>query len=245
VTGYSVKRDIGAVVLAGGFGTRIRHLVGDLPKPLVPVCGQPFLHWVLRFLVRQGISRAAISTHYKGEKVTDFANQFDGDLEIQCVREDVPLGTAGGFLHAAAALRPAPEGYLVLNGDSLTLALLDPLVEAAWQQETVGAILGIELADASRYGRIASDVTGRLVEFAEKQPGPALVNAGIYLFRPAALVSFPVKRPLSFEYEAFPQLIAAGHRIAVARARADFLDIGTESSLGEAEQFIAANQRWF
>lgn len=240
-----MKRDIAAIVLAGGFGTRIRHLVGDLPKPLAPVCGQPFLHWVLRFLVRQGISRAALSTHYEAAKVAEFARRFDSGLAVQCVREDEPLGTAGGFLHAAAALDPPPEGYLVLNGDSLTLAPLDQVVEAAWQPETVGSILGIELADASRYGRITADVNGRLVEFAEKQPGPALVNAGIYVFRRAALASFPAKRPLSFEYEAFPQLIVAGHRIAVARVSADFLDIGTESSLGEAEQFVMANQRWF
>src|SRR5438045_3585477 len=85
-----------AVILAGGFGTRIRHLSPDLPKPMIPVAGKPFLEWVIRFLGEQGVRQVILSTGYRGERIESYfeAHRVAG-VSIDCVREVEPLGTAG------------------------------------------------------------------------------------------------------------------------------------------------------
>src|SRR5688500_14525934 len=105
-----------AVVLAGGFGTRIRHVLPDVPKPMAPVAGRPFVEWVVRFLGAQGVRRVVLSTGYLAEKIgAHFASGRVGPVAVSCVAETSPLGTAGGFLNAAAVGRGEAKGWLVLN----------------------------------------------------------------------------------------------------------------------------------
>ena len=116
----------------------------------------------------------------------------------------------------------------------------------ALQDETVdAALLGVRVPDASRYGTLRVGADGALLGFAEKRVGAGLVNGGVYLFRRAIVGRFPAKRPLSFEYDVFPSLIASGARIATVPCDAPFLDIGTEASLAQANAFIRDNMRWF
>jgi len=230
-----------AVVLAGGEGTRVRHLLRRLPKPLAPVAGRPFLEWQLRYLRRQGIERAVLSTGYRADEVDAFAGALAvPGLQVSCVRELQPLGTGGGFLHAIEHSELGQSGALVCNGDSLVLAPLEPLLA----QSTDGALLAVEVEDASRFGSLRTR-DGLLEGFAEKRPGAGLVNAGVYLFRRATIARFPRKMPLSFEYDVFPALIGAGARIGVVPCKAPFLDIGTERTLAQADAFIRSNLNWF
>src|SRR3569623_249639 len=112
--------NITAVILAGGFGTRIRHVLPDLPKPMAHVAGRPFIEWVVRFIARQGIRRAVISTGYLGEKIENhIATNSIPEVSVSCVRETTPLGTGGGFLNAAVQSGDTPDAWMVLNGDSL------------------------------------------------------------------------------------------------------------------------------
>src|SRR3954468_4657098 len=93
-----------AVVLAGGLGTRIRHVLGELPKPLAPVAGRPFLAWVLRYLRKRGVARAVVSAGHGASQVEAFAGALRvPGLEVACVAEPEPLGTGGGFLFALPA----------------------------------------------------------------------------------------------------------------------------------------------
>jgi D-glycero-alpha-D-manno-heptose 1-phosphate guanylyltransferase len=229
------------VVLAGGAGTRIQHLLPDLPKPLAPVAGRPFLHWVLRYLIEEGIGPIVISTGYLGDRIEDFVADA-GHPGVQCRREPNPLGTAGGFLFAADLSGLTSEAWLVCNGDSLALASLAPLIRAFEDPDTQAAILGVQVDDAARYGTLETDATRRrLVRFAEKRPGAGLVNAGVYLLRAGCLDGFPRNRPLSFEFDVFPTLVAGGAKIAVVAADAPFLDIGTDDSLRLADQFVSTH----
>ncbi len=107
-----------------------------------------------------------------------------------------------------------------------------------------GSILGLDAADAARYGTLAS-AGGRLTGFAEKRPGSGTINAGVYLLRHRLLARFPAKRPLSFETDVFPSLLAAGAAIAVVPVEAPFLDIGTPETLAQVEGFISANKSFF
>lgn len=238
-----------AVVLAGGFGTRIRHLLQGLPKPLAPVAQRPFLEWVIRYLAGQGVQRIVLSAGYAGEQVQAFvaALRLPG-VEVDTVIEPQPLGTAGGFLHAWDACAGAARGALVLNGDSLALVPLAPLFAAAAAPACGGALLAVHVPDASRYGTLATGADGRLLGFAEKRPEtvPGLINAGVYLLARRTIAALPRQGlPLSFETEVFPQLLQAGVRLQVTPAQGAFLDIGTEASLAQADRFIRDNQDWF
>lgn len=217
-----------AVVLAGGFGKRIQHVLPDLPKPLAPVNGKPFLEWVVRWLRHQGVQNIVISSGHMAEKTAAAAKALD----VDCVAEAEPLGTAGGFLNAIAGR--GDGAWLVCNGDSLALADLGPVFG------DTAAILGVRVPDASRFGSL--DVAGgRLKGFAEKKPGAGLINAGVYFFTGREISSFPAQRPLSFETEVFPRL----EGIRVVETDAPFLDIGTEATLKMADRFISSNMERF
>lgn len=232
-----------AVILAGGFGTRIKHLLRDLPKPMAPVAGRPFAEWVIRYLARQGIRRVVLSTGYLAESVAShFASQPVPGVRVDCVPETTPLGTAGGFVNAADAVTEKPAHWLVLNGDSIAFADLNAAVAPLAGGRAEGVIVGVEMADASRYGTVAADASGWLKSFTEKQPGAGVINAGIYFFAHSLLAQFPPQRPLSFEKDVFPKLIASGAALQVHAARAAFLDIGTPESLPQAEEFIRQNR---
>lgn len=228
-----------AIILAGGRGTRISHIQPDLPKPMIPVDGRPFLEWVIRYFASQGVHRFVVSLGHLAEVAERYFDERAADaLSIKTVRETEPLGTGGGMLFAQQAAADA-DPLILANGDSLVLA---PLA-GAWQlldDPTVdGVVLGLDVEDASRYGGLEIDPIGRLLRFREKQPGRGLINAGVYFFRRRLLASFPVKQPLSMELDVFPELLSKGAKLMTHRCCAPFLDIGTPESLAEAEPFLA------
>jgi D-glycero-alpha-D-manno-heptose 1-phosphate guanylyltransferase len=241
----AAREGLVAVVLAGGRGTRLRRVLADRPKPLAPVAGRPFLEWVLRYLRAQGVKRAVLSTGYLAEQIQGFADELDlSGIDVSCVEEKEPLGTAGGFLEAWRSDARDASAALVLNGDSLALSSLAPLLDL----QADAAVLGVRVDDASRYGTLDVDTASRLVAFREKmpQPGSAVINAGVYAFRRTTIERFAaLKRPLSFETDVFPALLQHGADIRVAETSAPFLDIGTEESLARASGFIAENEHWF
>jgi D-glycero-alpha-D-manno-heptose 1-phosphate guanylyltransferase len=235
-----------AVILAGGFGTRIRHLLDDVPKPMAPVAGRPFLEWVVRYFRTQGVRRFVLSTGYRAEVIArHFALQPVPGIEVVWVPETEPLGTAGGFLHAVTGSGFASSLWLVANGDSLALTALDRFMAGAAIEPVSAAILALAVPDTSRFGTLEVTSAGRLVRFAEKRPGAGLINAGVYAFKGETLDAFPKNRPLSFETEVFPSLLSGATGIAVQAVEAPFLDIGTPASLAEAERFIQTNLSYF
>jgi D-glycero-alpha-D-manno-heptose 1-phosphate guanylyltransferase len=237
---------ITAVVLAGGFGTRIKHLLGDLPKPMAPVNGKPFVEWVVRYLAAQGIRKVILSTGHLAETVEKhFAPQPVKNVRVTCVPETTPLGTAGGFINAAKSAKENPAAWIVLNGDSLVVAPLEKLFQSLDQPENEGAILGVPMTDAARFGTISQNADGDLTGFNEKKPGAGNINAGVYLFRNSVLKKFPAKTPLSFEVDVFPALINSGAKLKTVLSAAPFLDIGTPESLPQAEDFIRQNHAHF
>jgi NDP-sugar pyrophosphorylase family protein len=128
--------------------------------------------------------------------------------------------------------------WLVLNGDSLALAPLDGMIQSLADPKIEGALLGVPMSDASRYGTVSQNAHGELTGFNEKKSGAGNINAGVYLFRSSLIETFPAKSPLSFETDVFPSLIAWKVRLKVSVTDAPFLDIGTPESLPLAEHFI-------
>jgi len=237
---------VAAVVLAGGLGTRVAHLLAGTPKPMVPVAGKPFLEWVVRYLARQGIPKIFLSTGHLAEVVEQhFQTLPVAGVVTECIAESRPLGTGGGFLNAVRLSGESPDAWLVLNGDSLVFVDLR-LAAAELSNPTVaGVIIGCAVADASRYGTLAIGPAGELRGFTEKRPGRGVINAGIYLVRDSLVHQFPGTLPLSFEQEVFPLLVAQGSLLKVCTVEAPFLDIGTPESLRQAASFVAENRAWF
>jgi D-glycero-alpha-D-manno-heptose 1-phosphate guanylyltransferase len=164
------------IILAGGFGTRLQAVVPDLPKPMAPVAGRPFLAYLMDNLRRYGASRFILSVHYKREKIIHtFGDVFNG-IPIDYAVEETPLGTGGGILNAASFV--TEDTALILNGDTF----LD-MDYAAFYGQVRHHNLTLALRhvpDVSRYGRVAVK-DAHITHFAEKGPsGPGLINGGVY-----------------------------------------------------------------
>ena len=238
------RKTLIAVILAGGYGVRLRGVLPDRPKPMAIVAGRPFLEWVMLHLATQGIRRFILSTGYLGEVVESHFSRGLGVLDISCVREPTPLDTAGGFLNCVAAADARPAWWMVCNGDSLTAADLDALLSfTTAKTDVAGAILGVEVADTGRYGRLTVSASGMLEGFAEKRSGRGIINTGVYVFRDEFVRALGRVRPLSFEREVFPAAVEDGTRLHVTVTHGAFLDIGTPASLAKAGDFVETSLR--
>ena len=236
--------DITALILAGGFGTRVKDLLGELPKPMAPVNGKPFVEWIVRWLKAQSVHDVVISTGYGSEFVVNhFSPQPVTEMNVQCVAELQPMGTGGGLAYAAAQCGASPEAWLVLNGDSLIFADVTALADELGDAD--GVMVTRAVPDTARYGSVRTDDTGRITDFEEKQPGAGHINGGIYLLRHSVLESFSETRPLSLEREVFPNMLNKKTGLRAHPVEAAFLDIGTPETLPQAEAFVTENQAKF
>lgn len=214
-----------AVILAGGFGTRLRSVVSDVPKPLAPVAGRPFLAYVLDALVRQGYGHAVLATGYMHEKVEEcFGNAYRG-MKISYARELTPLGTGGAIVNALQHC--TADSVTVLNGDTLFLADLGQLEHYADSKGTQLAIVLRAVPDAGRYGAVETAADGRITAFREKDPsaGAGNINGGIYRLQRRLLDGYAVGQQFSFEKEVMQQRYATEAFYAYADG-AYFIDIG-------------------
>ena len=239
-----VPSNITALILAGGFGTRVKDLLGDLPKPMAPVNGKPFVEWIVRWLKAQSVRDVVISTGYGSEFVVNhFSSQPVTEMNVQCVAELQPMGTGGGLAYAAAQCGASPEAWLVMNGDSLIFADVTALSDELGDAD--GVMVTRAVPDTSRYGSVRTDAPGRITDFVEKQPGAGHINGGVYLLRHSVLESFSETRPLSLEREVFPNLLNEKNGLRGHPVEAAFLDIGTPETLPQAEAFVTENQAKF
>ena len=220
-----------AVVLAGGFGTRLRTVVADVPKPMAPVGGRPFLEYVLGGLAGKGVKRAVLSVGYLHEKiVAHFGDRF-GSMALDYAIETEPLGTGGAI--AAALLKCSSDPVLVLNGDTYFDLEVQALA-AHWQRHHAPVIVAREVDDVSRYGQL--DVAGGQVRrFVEKGgSGPGLINAGAYLLPRDIFGATPPRAPFSIEAD-FLVTYVQGHRTDAFVTRGEFIDIGIPEDFERAQ----------
>lgn len=209
------------VILAGGRGTRLSPVVAGRPKVLAPVAGQPFLHWLLRDLERQGARHIVLSLGYLAEQVAAFLRDFPlGALSVRTVVEPEPLGTGGGLRLVAEQL--ALTGPLcVLNGDTWIEGGLAEFARQATGHPTLGLVA---VPDTTRFGRVELD-GDRVTAFREKgQGGPGLIHGGLDLL-PADLLGRLPAGPSSLERDLLEPLASAG-RLKACRLSGAFVDFG-------------------
>ena len=188
-----------AIILAGGFGTRLRSVVRDVPKPMALVAGRPFLAWVLDFLSAQGLSRVVLATGYMADKVQAVIGAHWQGMDIVYSVEREPLGTGGALRLAASQLYG--DATHVLNGDTFLRYSLSGLEDAADAAQAPIAVALAQVPDVTRYGAVAVR-DGRITAFHEKGgQGLGLVNAGSYYLSAEALHALPTLAAFSFETE--------------------------------------------
>jgi|ERR1700757_225388 len=170
-----------AIILAGGFGTRLREVVSDVPKPMAPVNGKPFLDYQLRYLKHYGIERVILSVGHLSEKITEhYGNNFAG-IEIVYSVEKEPLGTGGGI---RLAMEKCKEyDVLVLNGDSFFSIDLHNFYNKYSDSVADGALALRYIDNCARYGTIILGEMDIIKAFNEKarHKTPGIINAGVYI----------------------------------------------------------------
>lgn len=227
-----------AIILAGGMGTRLKAVVSDVPKPMAPVAGKPFLAWQLDYLIASGIERFIISTGYGAEIIQNyFGNEYRGK-EVVYAREEKPLGTGGAIRFALTFSKQ--ERVFVLNGDSLSDANLSQLRRMTiFSPSALG--VGVKyVSNAGRYGAIDfNPSTYQIQHFGEKSnQGEGWINAGIYDVPRNALDDFELNVKFSFETD---YLQKNKNSFLVANPLGDFfIDIGIPEDYRCAQDIIPA-----
>ena len=234
-----------AMILAGGMSTRLYPLTKQVPKPLVPVAGEPITAHIMRWLRSFGYTEVAINIHYLAEAIEEaLGDGLRYGVELNYSHETELTGSAG-------AIKPLQsfftDTFVVVGCDDLTDANLEALV--AFHKER-GALATIGLIDADevdQYGVVITDERGRIVEFQEKPPKGAerskLVNTGIYVFEPAIFDYIPAGAFYDFGKGVFPALLAAGAEFYGMRlGGAYWRDIGTPSEYRLATADVLAGR---
>jgi len=241
--GKGVKTDLSdtgcssleAIILAGGLGTRLRPVVSDVPKPMAPVLGRPFLAYLLDHMVGQGVRRVVLSTGYLGAEISNYFGAGYRGLELVYECEEKPLGTGGALVRSFERLEG--DAAMVLNGD--TLFALDYAALMA-VHKAAGAEVTIALRrtpDCSRYGGVV--VCGEhIVRFrAAGEPAPGLISGGIYVIARELLHRYPLPARFSLEKDLIEAHVAELKPGAFI-SDAPFLDIGVPEAYGEAAGFL-------
>lgn len=228
------------IVLAGGLGTRIRGVLGDCPKVLAPIHRRPFLDHLLHWLAAQGARRVVLCLgHLAGQVQAHLAAaRLPAGLDVACVVESAPLGTAGAVRLALSHIGPeaVPGAVMIMNGDTWLDADLAGFARRHAADAAEASLLCVRVDDSSRYGRVEIDPAGRVTRFVEKDPtahGPGTVSAGIVLL--SAATAAAMAGP-SLERDVLQKLEAGALRAEIAPGA--FIDIGTPDSLLLAETVI-------
>ena len=223
-----------ALILAGGFGTRLRPLTYTRPKHLLPIANKPHIEHVLDLLHRHGVNEAVLLTSYLAEAFEDtIAQAKENGFTMHVTHEQEPLGTAGAIKNAEEFAR---EGTcLVFNGDVLTDIDLGALVQFHRDRGAMGTIYLTPVDDPSAFGVVPTAEDGRVTGFIEKPPreeAPTdLINAGIYVLEPAILDRIPKGEVWSSERQLFPSLVEEDAGLFATPLPGYWKDIGTPANL--------------
>jgi NDP-sugar pyrophosphorylase family protein len=226
--------DIKAVLLVGGLGTRLRSIVPSTPKPLASMGNSPFLELLVRQVRHQGIRRLVMCTGYLGDQIEKaFGDGRSWDVAIEYSKELSPLGTGGAIKLARPYLRDTSD-FVVMNGDSFLEFDLRLLIRFHHEHGGLVSMAVVQVKNASRYGTVQMDGSGRVTGFSEKtgRNAPGMVNAGVYIFDRSVLEHIP-EGPASMEREVFPQLLHRG--VYALEQHGMFIDIGTPEDYALAQ----------
>lgn len=244
-----------AIILAGGLGTRLRAVIRDIPKPMAPIHGRPFIEYQLEYLRNQGVRDVVLALGYQWQVIREHLGDSYKGLSLTYSVERRPLGTGGGILLAMRTLEgEAREGVvschanksrpiLVLNGDTWFPLSLSALLNFHRTKHSAVTV-GVSQQQASqRYATIALSGQGQIDCFStgikHKPNDKVFVNGGVYLFSKQLLTKWQNKvgEELSLEHDLFEGAVAE-NRCYGFLSKAPFLDIGIPEAYYQAQYFL-------
>jgi mannose-1-phosphate guanylyltransferase len=225
-----------AILLVGGFGTRLMPLTKNTPKPMLTVAGVPVTEHQLAMAKAAGITEIVLATSYLSEVfIPYFGDGSKWGMKIKYAVEKEPLGT-GGAIRNAAKLLDTSESVVILNGDVLSSHNLSEQIRQHEAQDADVTLHLTQVEDARAFGCVPTDSDGRVSAFLEKMENPITnqINAGCYVFNPRVISTIPLDTVVSVERETFPQLVAKSAKVFGYLENAYWLDIGTPRALLKA-----------
>jgi len=226
-----------AVILAGGFGTRMRPLTLTRPKPLLPILDQTMIEHIVRWLPDE-VDRVILAVNYMADAIREHLADEELGAEVVVVEEEEPLGTGGAFRNALPEV--TGDTFIGLNGDIISSLDLTEMMARHRRTGGIGTIALWRVADPSRFGVVEMDPSGRILSFVEKpEPGTApsnLINAGAYILRSDILDLVEPGVKTSIEREVFPRVLDQGlhgHRFS-----GFWVDAGTPEAYLEAHRHL-------
>lgn len=230
-----------ALILAGGFGTRLRPLSCTRPKLMFPIANRPLLDWVLESLSKRGVTRVVLAVNYMADMLQQNFGKSKHGIEIVYSCEKKPLGTGGPIKMAEKLLDDVDEPFFVLNGDILSSIDYSELYTAHKTLKAEATIALHEVEDPSRFGVVEMNGNSQILRFVEKpkiEEAPSkLVNAGVYVLNHTILDLIPADRKVSIEREVFPTLASKGSLFG-HRFNGSWIDIGKPNDYIQANKLI-------
>ena len=217
-----------AVIMAGGFGTRLRPLTIHIPKPLVPVGNVPIMEHTVRLLQRHGFTDLTVLLYFLPETITGhFGDGSRWGVRMHYVTPTADLGTAGAVKFAVGDLG---EAVLVISGDVLTDFDLAEAVRFHRERHAEATMVLTRVEMPLSYGIVITDEAGRIIRFLEKPTWGEVfsdtINTGIYLLEPPVFAAIPPGRSYDFGKELFPALLASGRSLWGHVAKGYWKDVG-------------------
>jgi mannose-1-phosphate guanylyltransferase len=208
----------------------------SVPKQLIPIAGKPVLYHVLDLLPPE-VDSAVLATGYKADVIEAYVRDHPPRIPVTTIPESEPLGTGGGMRNAGDTMS---DPFLLLNSDVIAALQTADVVARHQANGGLGTMVLTEVEDTSPYGVAALDHRDRIVRFVEK-PAPAQapshwINAGVAVWRRSVLEAIPRGRPVSFEREVLPELLAQG--VYGYRSRGFWEDAGTPDRLLRAQRLL-------
>lgn len=225
------------ILLVGGFGTRLKPLTSESPKPMLPVAGLPVTEHQILAAQKAGIHTLVLATSYLSEVFTPyFGDGSTWGMKILYAVEKEPLGTGGAIRNAAQMLdleNIGDEPIVIFNGDVLSRHSIADQISYHQSKSADATLHLIEVEDARAFGCVPTDADGRVTAFLEKMDNPITnsINAGCYVFHPSVLSRIPLGEVVSIERETFPELVTSGRPVFGYKEQAYWLDVGTPAAL--------------
>ncbi|MDQ1280068.1 MAG: mannose-phosphate guanylyltransferase [Thermoproteota archaeon] len=230
-----------ALILAGGFGTRLRPLSCTRPKLMFPIANRPLLDWVLERLSKSGVTRVVLAVNYMADVLRENFGKSKYGLEIVYSLEKKPLGTGGPIKMAEKFLGDTDEPFFVLNGDILSSMDYSELLAAHTSHKADATLALHEVDDPSRFGVVEMNGNEQILRFVEKpkkEEAPSkLVNAGVYVLNHTVFDLIPSDRKVSIEREVFPVLAGSGGLYG-HKFNGVWIDIGKPSDYIQANKIV-------
>ncbi len=217
-----------ALILCGGFESRVRPSSFSTPKPLLPIGYQALLEYQIEYLKRYEFDRIILAIGYLQEQIVRYLDEHKLGIRLRYRFEKQPLDTGGAIKNAEAMIG---SDFLALNGDVIFAGLdLDKLINAHKKSNATATIVLARSGNAARFGAVELDAENRVVSFVEKPrrqlSGEGWVNAGVYVVRPSVFSKIPKGRRTSLELDVFPKLMREG-AIFGYRHEGYWADVGT------------------